>query len=156
QPNGSTRKREENTTGNCELGREAVGAKEEKRMRRLTAAVASLVLLLGVANYAAAKGGVPPMQPAGGCAKAINLAASAAGKAITATGKARVRAFPQVGFLNQDFVVEMAALVPDGTTFMVFANTQPAGVITIAAGHGALRVTNVPPSVLPAGTDPVC
>jgi hypothetical protein len=125
-------------------------------MRRLTATVASLVILLGAANYAAAKGGVPPVQPAGGCAKAINLKASPAGVAITATGKARVRAFPQVGFLNQDFVVEMAAVVPDGTTFMVFANGQPAGTITIAVGHGALRVTNVPPSVLPAGSDPVC
>jgi len=125
-------------------------------MRRLTATIASLVMLLGAANYVAAKGGLPPVAPAGGCAKAINLKASAAGQAITATGKARVRAIPNAGFLNQDFVVEMAALVPDGTTFMVFANLLPAGTITVALGHGALRVTNVPPSVLPAGTDPVC
>jgi len=115
-----------------------------------------LALLLGGANYVAAKGGLPPVQPAGGCAKGINLTASPAGQAIAATGKARVRAIPQVGFLNQDFVVEMAAVVADGTTFMVFANGQPAGTITIALGHGRLAVTNVPPSVLPAGTDPVC
>ena len=125
-------------------------------MRTMTAAAVGLAMMLGVANYAAAKGGLPPVQPAGGCAKAINLKASPAGQAVAATGKARVRAIPNAGFLNQDFVVEMAALVPDGTTFMVFANNQPAGTITIALGHGALSVTNVPPSVLPAGTDPVC
>jgi len=125
-------------------------------MRTLTAAAMGLAMMLGVANYAAAKGGLPPVQPAGGCAKAINLTASPAGQAIAAKGKARVRAIPNAGFLNQDFVVEMAALVPDGTTFMVFANGLPAGTITIALGHGALSVTNVPPSVLPAGTDPVC
>ena len=126
-------------------------------MQRLTTTVAIMVMLLAVANYAAAKGGLPPGQPAGGCAKAINLTASPAGKAIGATGKARVRAFPNAGILNQDFVVEMAAVVPDGTTFMVFANGLPTGMITIALGHGRLAVTNVPPpNVLPAGTDPVC
>ncbi len=133
-----------------------LGEQEGKTMQRLTATITSLVLLLGVANYAAAKGGLPPVQPVGGCAKGINLTASPAGKAIAASGKARVRAIPNAGFLNQDFVVEMAALVPDGTTFMVFANGLPAGTITIALGHGRLAVTNVPPSVLPAGTDPVC
>jgi len=128
----------------------------EETMRTLTATAASLVLLLGVANYAAAKGGLPPVQPAGGCAKGINLTASPAGQAIAAKGKARVRAVLNAGFLDQDFVVEIAALVPDGTTFMVFANGLPAGTITIVLGHGFLAVTNVPPSVLPAGTDPVC
>ena len=113
-------------------------------------------MLLGVANYAAAKGGLPPVQPVGGCGKSINLTASPAGTLIGASGKARVRASLNAGFLNQDFVVEMAAVVPDGTTFMVFANGLPAGTITIALGRGRLAVTNVPPSVLPAGTDPVC
>ena len=126
-------------------------------MQRFTATIASLVMLLGVANYAAAKGGLPPVQPAGGCAKAINLTASPAGVLIAASGKARVRASLNAGFLNQDFVVEMAAVVPDGTTFMVFANGLPAGTITMALGHGRLAVANAPPpSVLPAGTDPVC
>ena len=89
-------------------------------MQRFTATIASIVMLLGVANYAAAKGGLPPVQPAGGCAKAINLTASPAGVLIAASGKARVRASLNAGFLNQDFVVEMAAVVPDGTTFMVW------------------------------------
>src|SRR5437667_11092069 len=35
-------------------------AKRGRTMKRLTATVASLVMLLGVANYAAARGGVPP------------------------------------------------------------------------------------------------
>src|SRR5437899_11875053 len=132
------------------------GRKKGKTIQRFTATIASLVMLLGVANYAAAKGGLPPGQPVGGCGKGINLTASPAGRLIGASGKARVRAILNAGFLNQDFVVEMAAVVPDGTTFMVFANGLPAGTITIALGHGRLAVTNVPPSVLPAGTDPVC
>ena len=123
-------------------------------MQRFTATVASLVMLLGVANYAAAKGGVP--AGAGGCAKKINLVASPAGQAIAASGKARVRAFLNGGFLDQDFVVEMAAVVPDGTTFMVFANGLPAGTITIVLGTGVLSLDNEPPNVLPAGVDPVC
>jgi len=114
-------------------------------------------MLLGVANYAAAKGGLPPVQPVGGCGKSINLTASPAGTLIGASGKARVRASLNAGFLNQDFVVEMAAVVPDGTTFMVFANGLPAGTITMVLGHGRLAVANAPPpNVLPAGTDPVC
>ena len=125
-------------------------------MQRFTATIASIVMLLGVANYAAAKGGLPPVQPAGGCAKAINLTASPAGVLIAASGKARVRASLNAGFLTQDFVVEMAAVVPDGTTFMVFANGQPMGTITIVFGVGRLVVNNEPPNVLPAGADPVC
>src|SRR5437667_2361226 len=35
-------------------------SKEGRTMQRFTATVASLVMLLGVANYAAARGGVPP------------------------------------------------------------------------------------------------
>ena len=114
-------------------------------------------MMLGVANYAAARGGLQPPAPGGvGCAKAINLVASPAGVAIAAQGKARVNAFLNNGVLVQKFVVEVNAVVPNGTTFMVFANGLPAGTITIAFGKGVLDVNNVPPSVLPAGTDPVC
>src|SRR5437667_149813 len=118
-------------------------------MRRLTATVASLVLLLGVAHYAAAKGGVP--AGAGGCAKKINLVASAAGKAIAARGTAAVRTAAKIGFVQQNFEVSMRAAVADGTTFMVFANGLPARTITSVLGNGVLALDNVPPTVLPAG-----
>ena len=122
-------------------------------MQRFTATVASLVMLLGVANYAAAKGGVP--AGAGGCAKKINLVASPAGKAIAARGTAAVRTAAKIGFV-QNFEVAMRAAVADGTTFMVFANGLPAGTITIVLGTGVLSLDNEPPNVLPAGVDPVC
>jgi hypothetical protein len=114
-----------------------------------------LAMILGAANHAAAKGGLPPVGGVG-CGKSITLVASPAGQAIAAQGKARVRAFLNNGVLVQDFVVEMAAVVPNGTTFMVFANGLPAGTITIVFGRGVLDVNNQPPNVLPAGTDPVC
>jgi len=123
-------------------------------MQRFTATVASLVMLLGVANYAAAKGGVP--AGAGGCAKKINLVASPAGKAIAARGTAAVRTAAKIGFVQQNFEVAMRAAVADGTTFMVFANGLPAGTITIVLGTGVLSLDNEPPNVLPAGVDPVC
>ena len=122
-------------------------------MRRLTATVASLVLLLGVAHYAAAKRAAPG---AGGCAKKINLVASPAGKAIAARGTAAVRTAAKIGFVQQNFEVSMRAAVADGTTFMVFANGLPAGTITIVLGNGVLSLDNEPPNVLPAGVDPVC
>src|SRR5262249_60599076 len=127
---------------------------KEKTMRRLTATVASLVMLLGVTNYAAAKRGVPPA--AGGCAKKINLVASPAGKAIAAQGTAAVRTAAKIGFVQQNLEVAVRAAVADGTTFMVFANGLPAGTITIVLGRGVLSLDNEPPNVLPAGVDPVC
>src|SRR5437870_3444475 len=99
-------------------------------MRRLTATVASLVMLLGVASYATAKGGVP----AGGCQKKINLVASPAGKAIAARGTAAVRTTAKIGFVQQNFEVAMRAAVADSTTFMVFANRLPAGPVDPANG----------------------
>src|SRR5437867_12620838 len=92
----------------AKLAREggAGGAKRGRTMQRFTATVASLVMLLGVANYAAAKGGLQPPAPGGvGCSKAINLVASPAGVAIAAQGKARVNAFLNNGVLVQKFVV---------------------------------------------------
>jgi len=53
-------------------------------------------------------------------------------------------------------VLEMSALVPNGTTFMVFNNGLPAGTVTITFGVGRLALDNEAGHVLPAGTDPVC
>jgi len=115
-------------------------------MRTLTAAAMGLAMMLGAATHASAD-----------CAKSIRLAVSPAGKAIAADGRARVRAQTRAaGFVKQDLVVEMSAAVPNGTTFMVFANAQPVGTITIVFGVGRLVVNNDGANVLPAGANPVC
>jgi len=115
-------------------------------MRTLTAATLGLAMMLGAATYASAD-----------CQKSIRLVASPAGKAIAADGRARVRAQTRTPtFVKQDLTVEMTAVVPNGTTFMVFANGQPMGTITIVFNVGRLVVNNEAPNVLPAGTDPVC
>jgi len=103
-------------------------------------------MTLGAATFASAD-----------CQKSIRLVASPAGKAIAADARARVRAQTRTPtFVKQDLVVEMSALVPDGTTFMVFANGQPVGTITIVFGVGRLVVNNEGANVLPAGANPVC
>src|SRR3989442_7912808 len=115
-------------------------------MRALTAATLDLAMMLGAATYASAD-----------CQKSIRLVASPAGKAIAADARARVRAITKTPtFVKQDLVVEMSALVPNGTTFLVFANGQPMGTITIVFGVGRLVVNNEGANVLPAGADPVC
>ena len=83
--------------------------------------------------------------------KTVPLAPTAAGVAIDASGRVEVRAR---GW-EQHFEVGLDAAVPDGTTFIVFANGEPAGTITISAGAGDLYVNNLE-HLLPAGVDPVC
>ena len=115
-------------------------------MRTLTAATLGLAMMLGAATYASAD-----------CQKSIRLVASPAGKAIAADGRVRVRAQTRTPtFVKQNYVCEMSALVPNGTTFMVFNNGLPAGTITINLGVGRLALDNEAGHVLPAGTDPVC
>jgi len=115
-------------------------------MRTLTAAALGLAMTLGVAGSALAD-----------CDKTIRLVASPAGKVIAADGKARVRAQTRTPtFVKQNYVLEMSALVPNGTTFMVFNNGLPAGTVTITFGVGRLALDNEAGHVLPAGTDPVC
>jgi len=115
-------------------------------MRTLTAAVLGVAMTLGAATFASAD-----------CQKSIRLVASPAGKVIAADARARVRAQTRTPtFVKQDFVVEMSAAVANGTTFMVFANAQPVGTITIVFGVGRLVVNNDGANVLPAGANPVC
>jgi hypothetical protein len=111
----------------------------------MTTAALALMILLSLAAQASAD-----------CDKQINLSPSAAGTAIGARGRARVRARFRPGRVQQDFRVEMDAVVPDGTTFLVFANGQPAGTITIAFRVGTLVVATDGGNTLPAGLDPVC
>ena len=117
-----------------------------KTMRTLTAAALGLAMMLGAASSASAD-----------CDKTIRLLASPAGKVIAADGRVRVRAKTvSPTFVKQNYVLEMSALVPNGTTFMVFNNGLPAGTVTITFGVGRLLLDNEGGKVLPAGTDPVC
>lgn len=84
------------------------------------------------------------------CRKRISLTSTHA--ALDASGKAKVRARRA----KQSFNVEAEANAPDGTTYLVFANGQPAGTITLALGEGELELNNNNGKVLPAGVDPVC
>jgi len=105
-----------------------------------------LAMILGATTYASAD-----------CSKTIRLVASPAGKVIAADGRVRVRAQTRTPtFVKQNYVLEMSALVPNGTTFMVFNNGLPAGTVTINFGVGRLALDNEGANVLPAGTDPVC
>src|SRR5215510_10643640 len=113
--------------------------------KRLTATAIGLAIVLALAAQAAAD-----------CDRQINLTASAAGVAIGARGKARVRARFRPDRVQQDFRVEMDANVDNGTTFLVFANGQPAGTITIVFRVGTLVVTTDGGQAIQAGLDPVC
>ena len=126
--------------------RGGLGDQKGKTMRTLTAAALGLAMTLGVASSALAD-----------CDKTIRLVASPAGKVIAADGKVRVRAKTvSPTFVKQNYALEMSALVPNGTTFMVFNNGLPAGTVTITFGVGRLALDNEAGHVLPAGTDPVC
>src|SRR5947199_8992633 len=88
-----------------------------KTMRTLTAAALGLAMTLGVAGSALAD-----------CDKTIRLVASPAGKVIAADGRVRVRAKTvSPTFVKQNYVLEMSALVPDATTFMVVNHGLPPG-----------------------------
>jgi hypothetical protein len=78
------------------------------------------------------------------------LVPTSAGTGVDANGRVEVRAHGG----EQHFEVGVDAAVSDGTTFIVMANDEPAGAITIAAGNGDLHLTNVG-ATLPHGIDPV-
>lgn len=86
------------------------------------------------------------------CQKKIALTTTSAGFAIDASGTAEVRARGT----EQRFRVSIDAAVPDGATFLVFANGSPAGSITIVLGIGELDLNNKNGNVLPTGVNPVC
>jgi hypothetical protein len=88
----------------------------------------------------------------------IVLTPTAAGRAIDASGDARVRK----DGARQDFKVEIDANVADGTVYRVFVTnsqfpgeTRLAGRIVIAAGGGQLELSNENGRVLPHGVAPV-
>ncbi len=74
-----------------------------------------------------------------------------AGAGIRAKGHIDIR----IRDTRQKFTVEVEARVPDGTTFLVLANGQPAGVIRTAFGEGELELKNFDGQALPAAVNPV-
>ena len=57
---------------------------------------------------------------------------------------------------RQSFRVEVGVDVPDGTLLYVFANGQPAGLVSITQGVGALDLSNANGGPFPIEVDPVC
>jgi len=104
------------------------------------------------ALFAVALGVVMAVPAWADCRNQSQLAITAAGAAIDASGSAEARAQGD----QQRFKVSIDARVADGTTFEVFANGQLAGTITIAAGVGELDLNTNDGAVLPAGSNPVC
>lgn len=78
------------------------------------------------------------------------LTPTTAGAEIDASGRIEVRAHGGA----QHFEAGMDAAVADGTTFIVLANGEPAGTITLADGGGDLHVTNLD-GILPSGITPL-
>jgi len=78
------------------------------------------------------------------------LTPTTAGAEIDASGRIEVRSYGG----EQHFEAGMDAAVADGTTFIVLANGQPAGTITLADGGGDLHVTTLD-GVLPSGVTPL-
>jgi hypothetical protein len=81
--------------------------------------------------------------------KRFVLTPTSAGAEIDATGRIEVRT--QRG--ARHFEAGVDAAVADGTTFIVLANGQPAGTITLADGGGDLHVSSLD-GILPNGILP--
>ena len=86
------------------------------------------------------------------CRKKINMTPTGTGASNDISGTAEVRA---VG-TAQKFKVSMDARVRDGAIFVVRANGQLAGTITIQLGSGELDLNTKNGNTLPPGVDPVC
>lgn len=86
------------------------------------------------------------------CRKNITLTASGPGISTDVSGTVEVRA----SGARQRFKLSMDARVADGTVYVVQANGQPAGTVTIVAGDGQLELSNDNGKTLPAAVNPVC
>jgi len=77
--------------------------------------------------------------------------ATTSGMAIRAKGHVDIR---QRG-ARQKITIEVEALVPDGTTFVVFANGEPIGSLLTMFGEDELELKNFDGQMLPAAVNPV-
>jgi len=115
-------------------------------MRAVTVSVVSAIISLLVA--------LPPDVAVADCRDRIILSPTPDGEQYAATGRAALQSIDSP--TRQSFRVEVGADVPDGTLLYIFANGQPAGLVSIAEGVGTLDLSNANGGPFPIGVDPVC
>ena len=93
-----------------------------------------------------------PHDVAADCRERISLSPVSPGDSIEGVGRAEIRSQDA----QQSFTVEVDVDVPDGTPLFVFANGEPAGMITFVPGSATLELSNINGAWLPSGLDPVC
>jgi len=115
-------------------------------MRTVTISVVSAVISLLVA--------LPPDVAVADCRDRITLSPTPDGEQYAAAGRAALQSIDSPA--RQSFRVEVGADVPDGTLLYVFANGQPAGLVSITQGVGVLDLSNANGGPFPIEVDPVC
>ena len=93
-----------------------------------------------------------PHDVAADCRERISLSPPAESDSVDGIGRAEIRA----NDAQQIFTVEVDVDVPDGTPLFVFANGEPAGMITFVPGVATLELNNTNGARLPSGLDSVC
>jgi len=96
----------------------------------------------------------PPDVAVADCRDRISLSPTPDGEEFAATGRAAIQSIDSPA--RQSFRVEVGVDVPDGTLLYVFANGQPAGLMSIALGVGTLDLSNAGGEPFPIEVDPVC
>ncbi len=112
---------------------------------------AVLIILLSVTFLMVA---LPPDVAVADCRDRISLSPTPDGEEFAATGRAAIQSMESPA--RQAFRVEVSVDVPDGTLLYVFANGQPAGLVSIAQGVGTLDLSNANGGPFPIEVDPVC
>jgi len=111
----------------------------------------TMSLLLAVSLVVLA---LPRDVAAADCRDRNSLAPTPDGEQLAATGRAALQSIDSTA--RQSFRVEVGVDVPDGTLLYVFANGQPAGLVSITQGVGALDLSNANGGPFPIEVDPVC
>jgi len=93
-----------------------------------------------------------PHDVAADCRERISLSPPSEEASVDGVGRAEITSSDS----QQTFTVEVDIDVPDGTPLFVFANGEPAGMITFVPGVATLELDNVNGARLPPGVDPVC
>jgi len=93
-----------------------------------------------------------PHDVAADCRERISLSPPSEGESVDGVGRAEIRS----NDLQQTFTVEVDIDVPEGTPLFVFANGEPAGMITFVPGVATLELNNTNGARLPSGLDSVC
>ena len=93
-----------------------------------------------------------PSSVAADCREGIGLSPPSEGEGVDGLGRAAISSIDS----QQTFTVEVDLDVPAGTPLYVFANGEPAGIITFLPGAATLELSTANGGRLPSGLDPVC